>query len=45
MASKIIALDADGVLLDYGSAYAGAWRKGFGFPPRERVPRAYWPID
>lgn len=41
----IIALDADGVLLDYGLAYAGAWQKAFGQSPRERDPLAYWPID
>ena len=46
MAKKgIIALDADGVLLDYGLAYAGAWQKAFGQIPRERDPLAYWPID
>lgn len=45
MAKGIIALDADGVLLDYGLAYAGAWRKAFGAYPRERDPLAYWPID
>lgn len=41
----IIALDADGVLLDYGLAYAGAWQRAFGQYPRERDPLAYWPID
>lgn len=41
----IIALDADGVLLDYGLAYAGAWQKAFGQYPRERDPLAYWPVD
>lgn len=41
----IIALDADGVLLDYGLAYASAWQKAFGHYPRERDPDAYWPID
>ena len=41
----IIALDADGVLLDYGLAYAGAWQKAFGQLPRERGPLAYWLID
>lgn len=45
MTNRIIALDADGVLLDYGLAYAGAWRKAFGVYPRERDPNAYWPID
>lgn len=41
----IIALDADGVLLDYGLAYASAWQKAFGTYPGERDPLAYWPID
>lgn len=45
MTKGIIALDADGVLLDYGLAYAGAWQKAFGVYPRERDPSAYWPID
>jgi hypothetical protein len=43
--SKLIALDADGVLLDYGLAYASAWAKAFGSYPREKNPLAYWPID
>ena len=41
----IIALDADGVLLDYGTAYAGAWAKAFGQKPALRDSEAYWPID
>ncbi len=41
MSKGIIALDADGVLLDYGLAYAGAWQKAFGQYPRERDPLAY----
>jgi len=45
MTKGVIALDADGVLLDYGLAYAGAWRQAFGSYPRERDPSAYWPID
>lgn len=45
MAKKIIALDADGVLLDYGLAYAAAWQNAFGTYPRERDAHAYWPID
>lgn len=43
--SKTIALDADGVLLDYGLAYSGAWAKAFGARPLERDPNAYWPMD
>lgn len=42
---SIIALDADGVLLDYCTAYAGAWAKAFGEMPALRDPQAYWPID
>lgn len=41
----IIALDADGVLLDYHHAYARAWAKAFGRLPAVRDPLAYWPID
>jgi phosphoglycolate phosphatase-like HAD superfamily hydrolase len=41
----IIALDADGVLLDYHHAYAHAWAKAFGALPALRDPQAYWPID
>ena len=40
-----IALDADGVLLDFHLAYASAWQRAFGAYPRERDPQAYWPID
>ena len=42
---KTIALDADGVLLDYSTAYAHAWAKAFGTQPALRDPDAYWPID
>ncbi|GGC83616.1 HAD family hydrolase [Undibacterium terreum] len=41
----IIALDADGVLLDYNLAYRRAWDKAFNTLPSERDPLAYWPID
>jgi phosphoglycolate phosphatase-like HAD superfamily hydrolase len=41
----IIALDADGVLLDYHSAYQHAWGKAFGQIPALKDPKAYWPID
>lgn len=40
-----IALDADGVLLDYHQAYADAWGRAFGERPALRDPQAYWPID
>ena len=45
MARPAIALDADGVLLDFHLGYAGAWRRAFGSAPAERDPLAYWPID
>jgi hypothetical protein len=41
----IIALDADGVFLDYHLAYRAAWSKAFGVEPALRDPLAYWPID
>jgi phosphoglycolate phosphatase-like HAD superfamily hydrolase len=41
----IIALDADGVLLDYHLAYRDAWQKTFGVLPNIKDPLAYWPID
>ena len=44
-ARSLIALDADGVLLDFHLGYASAWQRAFGFVPRERDPLAYWPID
>lgn len=45
MTRPLIALDADGVLLDFHLAYAAAWQRAFGAYPRERDPLAYWPID
>ena len=45
MSRPLIALDADGVLLDFHLAYASAWQRAFGAYPRERDPQAYWPID
>lgn len=45
MAKPLIALDADGVLLDFHLGYADAWRRAFGTVPRERDPAAYWPMD
>jgi hypothetical protein len=44
-ARTLIALDADGVLLDFHLGYADAWRRAFGTAPQERDPLAYWPID
>lgn len=40
----IIALDADGVLLDYGLAYASVWERAFGQRPVERDKDAYFPF-
>ncbi len=45
MPRPVIALDADGVLLDYHLAYAAAWQRAFGVHPVERDPQAYWPMD
>ena len=45
MPRPLIALDADGVLLDFHLAYARAWERAFGSFPRERDPLAYWPLD
>ena len=45
MARPLIALDADGVLLDFHLGYAGAWKRAFGHTPLERDPLAYWPMD
>lgn len=41
----IIALDADGVLLDYHAAYRQAWGQAFGELPELRDPMACWPMD
>jgi hypothetical protein len=45
MAKPLIALDADGVLLDFHLGYAGAWQRAFGARPAERDAQAYWPMD
>jgi phosphoglycolate phosphatase-like HAD superfamily hydrolase len=41
----LICLDADGVLLDYTSAYGKAWMRAFGSQPTVANPNAYWPWD
>ncbi len=41
----LIALDCDGVLLDFHLGYATAWQRAFGQWPAERDPLAYWPMD
>jgi len=43
--NKIIALDGDGVLLDYCTAYARAWEQAFGETVVLKNPQAYWPIE
>jgi hypothetical protein len=43
--TRIIALDCDGVLLDYNLAYAKAWGRFAGAHPAERDSNAYWHID
>ncbi len=45
MGRRVIALDADGVLLDYSAAYAKAWERAFDWHPVERDSSAYWPMD
>jgi phosphoglycolate phosphatase-like HAD superfamily hydrolase len=45
MAKPVIALDADGVLLDYNLAYASAWQRAFGNYPAEKDTSAYWALD
>jgi len=45
MPRPLIALDADGVLVDFHLGYANAWQRAFGEMPRERDPLAYWPFD
>ena len=45
MPRPVIALDADGVLLDFQLGYASAWQRAFGQRPIERDPLAYWPMD
>ncbi len=42
---KTIAIDADGVLLDYNTAYAQAWFKAFGERLVLNNPAAYWPME
>lgn len=41
----IIALDADGVLIDYHASYCLAWEKAFGVLPPILDAQAYWPMD
>jgi phosphoglycolate phosphatase-like HAD superfamily hydrolase len=43
--NRLIALDADGVLLDYHKAYARAWKRAFGVHPALQDSEAYWPWE
>jgi len=45
MTRPILALDADGVLVDLHAAYATAWQQAFGAALVEQDPQAYWPMD
>ena len=45
MTAPILALDADGVLVDFNLAYATAWERAFGVRPVEQDPQAYWATD
>jgi phosphoglycolate phosphatase-like HAD superfamily hydrolase len=45
MSRPILAIDADGVLVDLHLGYASAWERAFGVYPAERDPQAYWPMD
>jgi phosphoglycolate phosphatase-like HAD superfamily hydrolase len=45
MSRSVIALDGDGVLLDFSTAYAKAWERAFASHPVEGDASAYWPID
>jgi phosphoglycolate phosphatase-like HAD superfamily hydrolase len=42
---KVIAIDGDGVMFDYGHAYALAWARTFGSFPKLKNKNAYWPTD
>jgi hypothetical protein len=42
---SLIALDADGVLVDYHEGYAMGWEKAFGERPKVRNANAYHPAD
>jgi phosphoglycolate phosphatase-like HAD superfamily hydrolase len=45
LANSLIALDVDGVLLDYNLAYASAWARAFGSYPKLKNHNAYWAKD
>jgi phosphoglycolate phosphatase-like HAD superfamily hydrolase len=43
--TRLIALDADGVLIDYHEGYAQAWERAFGHRPALRNAEGYHPMD
>jgi phosphoglycolate phosphatase-like HAD superfamily hydrolase len=45
MRKGLIALDADGVLLNYNEAYANAWARAFGQRPALKDAQGYFPHD
>jgi phosphoglycolate phosphatase-like HAD superfamily hydrolase len=45
MSRPILAIDADGVLVDLHVGYARAWQLAFGEVLAERDPLGYWPTD
>ncbi len=45
MTLDMIALDADGVLMNYNVAFAHAWERAFGYRPKLKDPCGYHPHD
>lgn len=45
MNSELLALDGDGVLIDFHEGYARAWEKAFGERPSVGNPHGYHPAD
>lgn len=43
--NKLIAIDADGVLVDYNTAYASLWERAFGEKPQLARPDGYHAVD
>lgn len=44
MVKPVIAVDADGVMLNYHEAYRQVWQRAFGYLPELADPKAYYPI-
>jgi hypothetical protein len=42
--SPLIALDADGVMINYHEGYANAWEQAFGYRPKIKDPQGYHPL-